>query len=265
MSTHPLLRHPRNEAPRATAVEIPRQRSDRPRRTPSRHFDPSHRCGGHQRESDCRRSRRARVLHQGPDRRHHDSRLNRGVRQPGHLSDEQWVLIEPTITASKQDRVRRSATRHPGAYDLREIVNAIFYQNRTGCQWRYLPHDLPTWSAVFYYLTLCRRDELDQRIQELLRCQLQGRSDHPRCTAGHHRRGRPPLPGRPGQGLRPAAKRWVVGQVNGTLRLHQRLARENNLRPDNSASRVYWAATASMTRRLTIPTPAWRDILRATA
>jgi transposase len=32
---------------------------------------------------------------------------------------------------------------HLGRYSLREIVNAIFYQNRTGCQWGYLPHDLP--------------------------------------------------------------------------------------------------------------------------
>ncbi|MER7774193.1 transposase [Streptomyces sp. NPDC096191] len=51
-------------------------------------------------------------------------------------------------------------------------MNAIFYQNRTGCQWAYLPHDLPAWSAVFYYFTLWRQDGLDQRIQELLRCQV---------------------------------------------------------------------------------------------
>jgi transposase len=88
------------------------------------------------------------------------------------LSDERWALIEPVITAWKQDRVGRSATGDPGSCDLREIVNAIFYQNRTGCQWRYLPHDLPAWSAVFYYFTLWRQDGLDQRIQELLRCQV---------------------------------------------------------------------------------------------
>ncbi|OEJ21273.1 hypothetical protein AS594_37275 [Streptomyces agglomeratus] len=65
------------------------------------------------------------------------------------LSDEQWALIEPMITAWKQDRVARSATGDPGSCDLREVVNAIFYQNRTGCQWRLLPHDFPAWSAVF--------------------------------------------------------------------------------------------------------------------
>ncbi len=65
----------------------------------------------------------------------------------------------------------RSATGDPGSCDLREAVNAIFHQNRMGCQWRYLPHDLPAWSAVFCYFTLWRQDGLDQRIQELLRCQ----------------------------------------------------------------------------------------------
>lgn len=88
------------------------------------------------------------------------------------LSDGQWALIEPMITAWKQGRVARSATGDPGSCDLREVVNAIFYQNRTGCQWRMLPHDLPAWSAVFYYFRLWREDGLDQRIQELLRCQV---------------------------------------------------------------------------------------------
>lgn len=51
---------------------------------------------------------------------------------PSGLSDEQWLLIEPMITAWKQDRVARSATGDPGACDLPEVVNATSYQNRTG-------------------------------------------------------------------------------------------------------------------------------------
>lgn len=92
------------------------------------------------------------------------------------LSNEQWALIEPMVTAWKQDRVSRSATGDPGSCDLREVVNALFYQNRTGCQWRLLPHDLPAWSAVFDYFSLWREDGLDQRIQEILRCQVRERS-----------------------------------------------------------------------------------------
>lgn len=55
---------------------------------------------------------------------------------PSDLSDAQGALIEPMITAWKQDRVARSATGDPGSCDLKEVVNAIFYQNRTGCQGR---------------------------------------------------------------------------------------------------------------------------------
>jgi hypothetical protein len=63
-----------------------------------------------------------------------------------------------------------------------------------------------------------------------------------------------------GKGFVPQPKRWVVEQVNGTLMLHHRLVREYDHRPDNAASRVYWAATANMTRRLTAPgaTRSWR-------
>ncbi|WP_374228854.1 transposase [Streptomyces sp. ET3-23] len=43
----------------------------------------------------------------------------------------------------------RSATGDPGACGLREVVNAVFCQNRAGCQWRLLPHGLLSWPAVF--------------------------------------------------------------------------------------------------------------------
>jgi hypothetical protein len=52
-----------------------------------------------------------------------------------------------------------------------------------------------------------------------------------------------------------------VEQVDGTLMLHRRLAREYDHLPDSSTSRVYWASIANMTRRLTTPAPSWRDSL----
>ena len=56
----------------------------------------------------------------------------------------------------------------PGRYELREVVNAIFYQNRTGCQWAYLPHDLPPKSATYYYFARWRDDGTDQVIHDPL-------------------------------------------------------------------------------------------------
>ncbi|MGQ4333240.1 hypothetical protein [Streptomyces hayashii] len=64
-----------------------------------------------------------------------------------------------------------------------------------------------------------------------------------------------------GKGFMPQAKRWIVEQVNGTSMLHRCLAFEYDPRPDTSTSRVYWASIANMARRLTTPSPAWRDAI----
>jgi transposase len=99
---------------------------------------------------------------------------------PSDLSDQQWALIDPFLQAWKAKRP--SPSGHEGRYDLRAIVNAIFYQNRTGCQWMYLPNDLPPWSAVYYYFALWRDDGTDQAIHDLLRCQARekaGRAEDP--------------------------------------------------------------------------------------
>ncbi|MEV4847619.1 IS5 family transposase [Micromonospora matsumotoense] len=101
---------------------------------------------------------------------------------PSDVSDEQWELIGPFLQAWKAKRVAVSVSGREGDYDLREIVNAIFYQNRTGCQWAYLPHDLPPKSATYYYFALWRDDGTDQVIHDLLRCQARekvGRREDP--------------------------------------------------------------------------------------
>ncbi|WSF22849.1 transposase [Streptomyces sp. NBC_01358] len=50
---------------------------------------------------------------------------------PSDLSDGQWSLIGPVITAWKGRHW--SVRGHQGAYDMREILNAILYQGRTDC------------------------------------------------------------------------------------------------------------------------------------
>ncbi|MDG4764419.1 IS5 family transposase [Solwaraspora sp. WMMD406] len=99
---------------------------------------------------------------------------------PSDLTDEQWAVIGPFLRAWKTRHP--SVSGHQGRYELREIVNAIFYQNRTGCQWAYLPHDLPPKSATYYYFARWRDDGTDQVIHDLLRCQARekaGRTEDP--------------------------------------------------------------------------------------
>lgn len=67
-------------------------------------------------------------------------------RYPSDLTDEEWQLLEPLI-----EEVEPYTTGRPRTKELREIINAIFYLNKTGCQWRYLPKDFPSYKLVSYY------------------------------------------------------------------------------------------------------------------
>src|SRR4028118_1687253 len=67
------------------------------------------------------------------------------------LTNSQWELIEPLLPASN----RRG---RPRTLDRRQIVNAIFYLLRTGCQWRLLPRDMPSWSTVYVFYRRWRLD-----------------------------------------------------------------------------------------------------------
>jgi transposase len=60
-------------------------------------------------------------------------------------------------------------------------------------------------------------------------------------------------------GFVPQAKRWVVERAYGILMLYRRLVRDYEHQPRSSESRVYWAMTAVILRRLTgAAAPAWR-------
>ncbi|MFJ9543977.1 IS5 family transposase [Streptomyces sp. NPDC101225] len=259
---------------------------------------------------------------------------------PSDLTDEQWELVEPVIAAWKARHP--SVSGHQGKYAMREIVNAILYQNRTGCQWEFLPHDMPPPGAVKYYFYLWRDEGTDQDIHDLLRWQLREKrkrladpslvvldtqSIHvavgvPATTTGRDAAKR--VPGRKrclavdvlglvidcvvlpasahentagiallngvaeqcdtvtkalvdqgfkkkvvehgknvgidveivernpdDKGFVPQAKRWIVEQTNGILMFYRRLVRDYEHRPDSSRSRVFWAMTSVMSRRLT--------------
>jgi transposase len=81
---------------------------------------------------------------------------------------------------------RVSVAGRQGEQDLREIVNAILYQNRTGRQWACLPHDLPQKPVTYFYFALWRDDGTDAAIHDLLRCQAgekAGRREDPTAVA----------------------------------------------------------------------------------
>lgn len=94
---------------------------------------------------------------------------------PTDLSDAQWALIEPFLPEQKP--LGRDRT-----VDLREVVNAILYVNRAGCQWEMLPHDFPNNKTVNWYYNEWRRAGLWDAIMNALRGavrQAAGRNEEP--------------------------------------------------------------------------------------
>ena len=80
---------------------------------------------------------------------------------PSDLTDQQWEIIKPLIPVNSVGR--------PREVEMREVLNTIFYQNRSGCQWDMLPHDLPAKSTVYDYFAQWRDDGTWQEILDALR------------------------------------------------------------------------------------------------
>ncbi len=102
---------------------------------------------------------------------------------PSDLSDARWELIEPVLAAWRFERRGRALAfgRLP-EHDLRDIMDAILYVDRTGVQWRYLPHDFPHWDTVYVYFAKWADEgvfaQLNGLFRQLLR-EKEGRDAEP--------------------------------------------------------------------------------------
>jgi putative transposase len=84
---------------------------------------------------------------------------------PSDLTDEQWTIVEPLLPPAKQ----RPRGGRPRAVDMREVLNTLFYLNRSGCQWDMLPHDLLPKSTVYDYFARWRDDGTWAKLVKALR------------------------------------------------------------------------------------------------
>jgi putative transposase len=97
---------------------------------------------------------------------------------PSDLTDAQWALIGPHLPTEP-------GGGRPRETDTRDVVDAIFYLVRTGCQWRHLPVDFPPKSTVWRYFDAWRRDGTLDRIHDALRRKVRAAEKpyHPRTSA----------------------------------------------------------------------------------
>jgi putative transposase len=80
---------------------------------------------------------------------------------PSDLSEAQWELLDEFFPPAETGR--------PRAVHIRDVIDAIFYVNRTGVQWRYLPHDFPRWDVVYSYFRKWIKDGTWDEVQRVLR------------------------------------------------------------------------------------------------
>jgi len=94
---------------------------------------------------------------------------------PTDLSAKQWKLLATMLPPPEQLGRKRSV-------DLREIINALCYLARSGCQWRMLPKEFPKWQTVYYYFSRWRESEWFIALNDTLRQKIRlssGKKAHP--------------------------------------------------------------------------------------
>lgn len=87
-------------------------------------------------------------------------------RYSSDVTDKQWAIIKSLIPLPKSKRGR------PRKTEMRDTVNAIFYLVRTGCQWRMLPKDFPSWPNVYYQFRKWKKDGTWKNIHDALRTEV---------------------------------------------------------------------------------------------
>ncbi len=81
-------------------------------------------------------------------------------RYPSDLTDEEWTAVLPLLPGAARTGPRRSV-------DLREVLNAIRYMVRSGCEWRMLPAHFPPWQTVYWWFRRFARLFLFRMIHDV--------------------------------------------------------------------------------------------------
>jgi transposase len=79
------------------------------------------------------------------------------TKQFSKLTDSQWATISHFLPLKRKRKL-----------DLCQVMNAILWLLRTGCQWRNLPDEYPHWQAVYYYFNCWKTDGTLERINREL-------------------------------------------------------------------------------------------------
>src|SRR6476661_2073829 len=86
------------------------------------------------------------------------------------VTDAEWTFLLPYLCLMREDAPQRD-------HSLRELFNALRYMVKTGCTWRFLPHDFPPWTAVYQQARRWRDNGVFEQIAHDLRAVVRVLSD----------------------------------------------------------------------------------------
>ena len=91
---------------------------------------------------------------------------------PTNLSDKQWQVIKNIVEPNERKR----------KHTIRDIINAIMYITKSGCQWRMLPSEFAPWQTVYFYFRKWKSDGMFEELMHHLRSivrKVSGKEDSP--------------------------------------------------------------------------------------
>jgi putative transposase len=99
-----------------------------------------------------------------------DASRDADKRYASDLTEQEFTIIAPFVAQKSGSGKKRTV-------NIREVLNAIFYRLKTGCQWRMLPNHFPPWYHVWYYYRVWRNDGTWDQINTALRREVRSKAD----------------------------------------------------------------------------------------
>ncbi len=72
------------------------------------------------------------------------------------LTDQQWSLIESYFAYGKYGNMSK--------HSKKQLVDAVFYVTKTGCQWRQLPREFPPWQTVYSFFRRAKNRKIWEKV-----------------------------------------------------------------------------------------------------
>jgi len=76
---------------------------------------------------------------------------------PSDMTNSKWQVIKYLLDDGRKRK-----------YSMFNVMNAILYITKSGCQWRMLPNDYPPWKSVYYYFHKWRNNGLLSKVNDYL-------------------------------------------------------------------------------------------------